>query len=152
MPVPETFNVIAPKSTSEQASPPAEQVKNQQLLFYQNQKVDRISGTFVKLTAGNILEVNLDGNIKWFLLDKDTKLICQPGGYLNTDDNLPAGDVFIEDKTDENIGIPWGIEITPDSITSRVTPQSETQVYFRPQPGSLTGMPKVVYIWFKQCN
>lgn len=159
-PVPETFNLIAPKSTFNQSTSSAStdqntanrEVKNQPLYFYQNQRVDRVNGTFAKLTARKLLEVNLNGEIKWFVLDKNTKLVCQPSGYLNTEDGAPADDVFIEDKTDKNIGIPWGIEITTANIITRVNPQSEVQIYFQPQPGSLTGMPKIMYIWFKQCD
>lgn len=156
----EVFDKIVPRSISQQSTasanidqnPAAEEVKRQPFFFYRKQSVERVSGTFAKLTAGKMMEVNLNGEIKWFLLDKDTKLVCQPGGYLNTSNGTSADDVFIEDKTDKNMGIPWGREITLDNLTARVEPQSEMQIYFHPQPGSLTHIPKVVYVWFENCD
>lgn len=156
----EVFDKIVPRSISQQSTvsanidqnPAAEEVKRQPFFFYRKQSVERVGGTFAKLTAGKMMAVNLNGEIKWFLLDKDTKLVCQPGGYLNTKDDTSAGGVFIEDKSQGSMAIPWGREITLDSLVAKATPQSKVQIYFYPLPGSLTHIPKVVYVWFENCD
>ena len=125
--------------------------------FYRGQLVHRVEGKFLVLAgSNNLLKLNTGRGDKFFRLTWDTKAVCQPSGFLrvetSTGQAISANDVFIEDKSNESLGIPWGVEISGDTIKARAVKGSDTQLFYRPETGTVTDLPNVMYVWFKTCD
>lgn len=124
--------------------------------YYQNRRLKMVEGSYQQVRLGeSLLVVRIGSEDKSFSLTKDTKIVCQPTGFLNIETSLgqavAADKVFIEDKRDGNFGIPWGVEISTADISRRVTPETKVQLFAYDEIGSIIPIPKLAYAWFEKC-
>lgn len=149
----QTEAAVTPEATPPNAKALEKSVDS--FFMYHNQGVFRAEGKFQGTKGNNLLELMIDGEKKLFILKENTKLACQPTGLLTVkpdeESKIPANEVFIDDKRQQSIGVPWGIEIKHDEIVARVKRESETQVFYSSNPGFIPDLPEVAYVWFKSC-
>lgn len=115
-----------------------------------------MEGDYQKVQLGErLLVVRIDNQDRLFSLINDTKIVCQPTGFLNietsSDQAVAADKVFIEDKRGGNFGIPWGVEISTADISRRVTFETKVQLFGYDEIGSIIPIPKLAYVWFERC-
>ncbi|MBI4215345.1 MAG: hypothetical protein HY602_01315 [Parcubacteria group bacterium] len=132
------------------------QVNDDHLYGYNGKTVRRTAGKFLKLSGPETLAtltIEINGKESVFILDKNTATVCQPSGFLNIsgDEQVPANNVFIDDKRMDNTGVPWGIQFPLSELGWRVKTQSYTQVFYLNE-SKLINIPSVVYVWFKDCG
>ncbi len=119
---------------------------------FNNQAVGRIGGIYNSFTVGVINFTDTQGQARIAVVDSKTKVVCQPTGNLNGSSTVPANDIYIEDRSDGNAGIPWGVEMSRLDIGKKVTPNTKIDVYYSLDNPSLVNSFKARYVWFGLCS